>query len=335
MGSPDTIDPYSAANSQAGLNKSAAVQSQELSDVNQISPYGSLTYSQTGTNPDGTPITTATSALTPQAQAVFNQTLGNQGTAATQAGQLLQNSNLGQGVDLGQSATEARLDALNRTTLDPQWQQQSDQLQQSLYNRGIMPGSQAYDTATRDEGQQRNDAYNQAYLSDYQGVNNEALAQQAGNLNTYNALQTGAQVANPTTGDVSTPQTTVQSPNLTNMVSSYNQAQTTANNAMMGGLFGLGDAALNGGTGGVSSSLVGKGLSGLSALALASDRRLKTDISPVGSLANGLPVYLFRYKSGGPMQIGLMADDVEKVCPEAVHEIDGFKAVNYAMAAEA
>lgn len=58
----------------------------------------------------------------------------------------------------------------------------------------------------------------------------------------------------------------------------------------------------------------------------ACDIRLKTDIKEVGKLNNGLPLYLYRYKNGdGQLHIGPMAQDVEKVKPEAVVEINGFK----------
>lgn len=63
-----------------------------------------------------------------------------------------------------------------------------------------------------------------------------------------------------------------------------------------------------------------------------SDRRLKEDIRPVGKLDNGLTVYSYRYKVGGPVMIGLMADEVEKVAPDAVGESLGFKTVRYDMA---
>lgn len=65
---------------------------------------------------------------------------------------------------------------------------------------------------------------------------------------------------------------------------------------------------------------------------LMSDVRLKTDISRVGTLDNGLPVYRYRYKAGGPMQIGVMAQDVLGVNPGAVGEVGGFLAVDYAEA---
>lgn len=64
----------------------------------------------------------------------------------------------------------------------------------------------------------------------------------------------------------------------------------------------------------------------------ASDRRLKTDIKRVGMLDNGLPVYVYRYKDGGPFVMGVMADEVETVLPGAVTtRPDGYKAVFYNM----
>lgn len=82
--------------------------------------------------------------------------------------------------------------------------------------------------------------------------------------------------------------------------------------------------------GNTALGLLGAGLSAAPYLAMAfSDRRIKTDIKKVGMLDNDLPVYAYRYKAGGPMHIGLMAQDVEKVNPDAVAEIDGIKAVNY------
>jgi len=102
-----------------------------------------------------------------------------------------------------------------------------------------------------------------------------------------------------------------------------NYAQQQANyqqkmeswNSMVGGLMGLGGQ--------------------LGGAWIASDRRLKTDIRRVGTAANGLPLYLFRYRSGGPMQVGLMAQDVIKVRPDAVRVgSDGMMAVNYDAALE-
>ncbi|WP_427351162.1 tail fiber domain-containing protein [Erwinia amylovora] len=75
---------------------------------------------------------------------------------------------------------------------------------------------------------------------------------------------------------------------------------------LLGGLFGLGAAGI-----------------------MASDRRVKKDINKVGETDGGQNIYSFRYKSGGPMQLGLMAQEVEKDDPGAVVEIGGIKHVNY------
>lgn len=67
-------------------------------------------------------------------------------------------------------------------------------------------------------------------------------------------------------------------------------------------------------------------------LASLSDKNSKENISQVGILDNGLPVYLFNYKGNNTPQIGLMAQDVEKVNKDAVTEIDGIKHVYYTKA---
>jgi hypothetical protein len=59
-----------------------------------------------------------------------------------------------------------------------------------------------------------------------------------------------------------------------------------------------------------------------------SDERLKNDIEPVGELYDGQKVY--RYEMGdGRKQIGLIAQEVEGVRPDAVGEAQGFKTVDY------
>lgn len=67
-----------------------------------------------------------------------------------------------------------------------------------------------------------------------------------------------------------------------------------------------------------------------------SDVRLKEDIKRVGTAKNGLPIYTFKYKGDHAEQthIGYMAQDVEKVHPEAVGESHGFKTVDYNKASE-
>jgi hypothetical protein len=61
-----------------------------------------------------------------------------------------------------------------------------------------------------------------------------------------------------------------------------------------------------------------------------SDRRLKSDIEKVGVLHSGLTVYRYRYGGAGPFFLGVMADEAEKVFPQAVSTgADGYQRVNY------
>lgn len=64
-----------------------------------------------------------------------------------------------------------------------------------------------------------------------------------------------------------------------------------------------------------------------------SDRRLKSDVTCIGALPNGLPVYRYRLE-GGPFEIGLMADEVMALHPAAVwtDPTDGFLRVEYSKA---
>lgn len=62
---------------------------------------------------------------------------------------------------------------------------------------------------------------------------------------------------------------------------------------------------------------------------LFSDRRLKEDIKRVGKTDDGLPVYTYRYKGSPTVHMGVMAQEVQKKKPEAVHKVGGFLAVDY------
>jgi len=69
-----------------------------------------------------------------------------------------------------------------------------------------------------------------------------------------------------------------------------------------------------------------------------SDRILKENITLIGKHPLGIGIYLFDYKSdyrdtgGYGRQFGVMADEVQKIMPEAVSvHPDGYKLVNYEM----
>ena len=61
-----------------------------------------------------------------------------------------------------------------------------------------------------------------------------------------------------------------------------------------------------------------------------SDRRLKRDIEKTNRSLAGLPMYTFRYLWGEQLYHGVMADEVEKLYPEAVSYYGGIALVDYA-----
>lgn len=122
--------------------------------------------------------------------------------------------------------------------------------------------------------------------------------------------------------------------NYANIISGMNRGGTTTQNQT--NYQNKGAGALGGALGGIGianalgSSLpeVWGGLGGL--LGFFSDRRLKKDIKKIGE-SHGLNVYTFKYKNGQKEHVGFMADEVEKLYPNAVSMENGYKLVNYSM----
>lgn len=81
------------------------------------------------------------------------------------------------------------------------------------------------------------------------------------------------------------------------------------------------------------SQVLGLGLTAAGAFS-KSDKDVKADRRQIGVTFDGQPIWRFRYKGDPTMRIGLMAQDVEKVHPEAVGELNGVKMVDYRAATE-
>lgn len=62
-----------------------------------------------------------------------------------------------------------------------------------------------------------------------------------------------------------------------------------------------------------------------------SDVRLKENIERIGTHDTGIGIYKYTYKGSDAPQIGVLAQEVEQVIPEAVGEVAGFKTVNWKM----
>lgn len=322
---PAPPDPKETAAAQTAMNKETAITQYGLGATNQVTPQGTLSYKQIGSWPDGTPRYEATTAYSPEQQALYGQQQEFDkkfnDLALGQTDRL--SGVLNQPLNLDNQAVESRLFELGRQRLDPMFAQQNEALRTRMANQGIELGSEAYKNAFGIQGQKENDAMTQLLLSGRGQSIQELLTQRNQPINEITALMSGGQVTQPNfTG---TPQPQVAGTNYAGLVSDNYQQQLSAWNAQqqqqaagMGGLFGLGGNLLGGWARG--------------GFAMPSDRRLKKNIRQVGNLENGLPVYEYSFNWENKTRHGLMADDVERFRPEAVAEINGYKHVNYGLA---
>lgn len=308
------------AQAQAGLNRDTALTQAQLNMINQVTPTGNLTYNQTGTNrfQDSrgkwieTPAYTATTTLSPEQQAIFNKTQAAETNLAGIAEQ--QSAFLGDYLKKpfefnNQAAEDWAYDIASRRLI-PEQEMANEKLRTQLLSQGIRPGTAAYERELTRLTQNQGDQLNNLALTGRQQAFSEALQQRNQPLNEISALLSGSQVSMPEFQQ--TPQSQVGGVDYTGLVNNQYQAQVANQQAKMGGLFGL----------------LG---TGLTAGIKYSDRRLKTDVSRVGTLDNGLPVYL--YKIDGRIELGVMADEVEAVMPSAIHTSpEGFKMVDYTAA---
>lgn len=332
MNTPQAPDPYATAAAQTASNKETAGYQQSLNMTNQVTPYGSVNYNQTGTAANGAPQYTAKTALSPEMQGLVGKGINNAQGNANLEGTLLGNSQaaLSHPLDLSYGATEQHLNDMNRQTLDPQWAQLGEQNEQKLYDRGLTPGSAGYDASMRDFSNQRQNAYNSMYLQGHQTAVNDLTQQYNSPLNALSALRSNSQVQQPGVGQTPTPpQTGVAGTNVSGLVEQNYQNQLQSSSSTMGGLFGLGGSVLGGLAGGPFGAALGGSMFGSPLQQFYSDRRLKKNITYLGKAKNLLPLYSFEYVWGGGEKTGHMADEVEILYPHAVFNAGEFKAVNY------
>lgn len=387
---PSPPDPYAVSAAQTQSNKDTASYEASLNRVNQVTPLGSSTWNGTG------PGATQTINLTPLAQQNLDNQLkqdanlsGLGDNLTAKAGSSLQGQldtsslpqlsggpgmlgHISTGLDYSNApnvptdfnqATQQAQDAVYKqatSRLDPQWQNNENDMNARLANQGITQGSEAWQRAQDEFGRQKTDAYNQANYSSIgagnqlegqlygqalagrqQAVGEDTTAAQFGNtaqaqqyaqalqnaqfgntaraqglteqtnlqelpLNELNALRSQTQVQQPTFSSV--PQAQVQPTNTSGNVWQGYNAQVANSNNFMNGLFGLGSAAI-----------------------MASDRRLKRNLKRIGTTARDkLPLFEFSYKGIKGRFVGVIAQHVQKVRPDAVvmHRA-GFLMVDY------
>jgi len=220
--------------------------------------------------------------------------------------------------------------------MNQQNQQQQQQLQGSAIQQGAFGGDRGNVAQAALMGQQNlamgqtlgqmaNTGYQSAAQNYMTGLGQQgALAQQYGNL--AGAAQTaGLQGAQAQVGAGTLGQQTTQA----GQSALYNQFQQQQAYPFQVSQF---LANIAEGTGALSGSTT----TTAAPQSFFSDARLKEDIKQVGTAKNGLPIYTFKYKGDDTEQThtGYMAQDVEKVHPEAVGESNGFKTVDYDKASE-
>lgn len=245
MKAPTPPDPYATAKAQGDQNIKTATAQQNINMVDQNNPYGSLKYTQTGTNQDGTPKYLANTSLSDVGQRLFdteNNTKLGVGDVASKLLHSNQGALSGNPLDLSYGATEAKLNELNRHTLDPQWQERTNQQEQQLYDRGVRPGSEAYDNSMRNFNSAKNNAYDQMYLGGHNTAVNDITQQYNSPLSTLSTLMSGSQPGQP--AFQSTPQAGMQGVDLAGLITHNYDNQNSNYQGAMGGLFGLGSAAL-------------------------------------------------------------------------------------------
>jgi hypothetical protein len=205
MGKPQAPTPPSPQDTSAastGTSVGTAIANTNMGNVNQVTPYGSLNYSQTGTTDFTDPFTgqtyaipqfTATTTLAPQQQALFDQQMATQqavGAAGQQAasgltgfygsGPMAAPTFTSFGTDAGlrndaglnttfgsndYSADRQRHEDALMARMDPSLQQQQEALNASLSNQGIGYGTAAFNDAQLTQAQRENDARMAAILA--------------------------------------------------------------------------------------------------------------------------------------------------------------------------
>lgn len=323
---PKPPDPVKTAMAQSGANIDTAVTQQLLNMTNQVGPWGSTTYAPTGftsyTDSFGKthqlPTYTQTTTYAPEQQAIFDKST----KAQTNLAQLAQDQSAAMNDYLAkpfefdnQDAADWAYDLASSRIL-PQQARNEEAVRTRLTNAGIRPGSAAWNSEMERMTQANNDQLNQLMLQGRSQAFNEAKTTRDQPINEISALLSGSQINAPNAGMSGTPQTSVAGVDYAGLVNQNYQAKLQNYQNQMGGLFGL--------AGSLGSAAI-----------MASDIRVKKDIVEIGALPNGLPVYTFRYvwdDAAMPLRTGLMAQDVQKVNPDAVVDIGGVLHVNYGKA---
>lgn len=290
-GSAPSTNASQVAGQQLGANVNTAIANAWLNNTNQVTPYGTLTYTEAGRHPiaDGVvaPQFTAETKLNPAGQKLQDTTMAiTQGTAdlakdyvgriGAATAQPFSYDGMPGAPQYDEGYRRQQIDAITQRA-QPQMDRDRAALEQRLADQGIGISDPAYRTAMDQYQRGVNDF---RLGADIQGGNsaaqqygleantrdraiNEALQARNQPINEVSALLgTGTGVQQP--NFVNTPQTQVAP---VDVVGAYNmeaqqrlaqqQMAQSGSNAMMGGLFGLGGSILGGLAGGPMGASLG------------------------------------------------------------------------------
>lgn len=257
---PKPPDPIQTGAAQTATNIGTAIASQYLNNVDQISPEGTLTYNQTGTYNWTDPVSgdsydiptmSVTQQLSPEQQSLYDTRVQTQqglaDLANQQTGTMQQYFNETWNPDT--AAIEGRLFDMGQQLLAPQNAQRKEALEQSLANKGIRPGSAAWENEMR----AFNDAITRQDLNLMYSGRGQAMAELQAirnqPINEVSALMSGSQVSQPSW--VNPMQNQIGTTDYAGLINNnYNQQLANANaqagyyGDIAGGLFKLGGSFL-------------------------------------------------------------------------------------------
>lgn len=314
MNAPPPPNYMDLANQQAANQQALLSQQTRANRPNQSNPYATRTWTE---GPDGQwnssdqftgPMGELNASLQQQARDAMSTPFSLSGLPGLTDGAAARD----------QAISSAYGQATSR--LDPAFAQREDAMRTRLVNQGLQPGSEAYNREMEMFGRERNDAYGGAMSSAIaQGTSAGSALFGQSMASREQALEEMLRQRGQAMGDL-------QGMNGMLGQSSFHGA-------------GLGQAANLLGAGGMQDAsdmgrwqqqmqMLSDALSSFMQLggtvgSVLSDERAKTDVQRLGEeVLPGVPVAVFRYRPehglGTTLQVGVVAQDLQRVMPSAV-----------------
>lgn len=269
-GKPPSFNAAATAETSAQYNKQAAVDSMGLNTVNQKTPIGNLTYTTTIDPVTGLPKYTAHTKLSADQQALLDTLEGTKQSAGTAGKNLMADASgqyssvqdlIGGANSLTQQGIDRQLPAFERFQKPAR-----EQLDTQLRNQGILPNTPAYHQQM-DKLLAQQDLNTGSWMNSFQAQSfDQATREYEEPLNITGKLASLGAPMNLKENLINTPTANVNPVDYGSLAKTQQeaamaqwQAKVAQQNALMGGIFGLGSAAMGmpavGGASGLMASL--------------------------------------------------------------------------------